>query len=94
MSQIFDVVAVQPLDNFHLQLTFENGVSGQVDIKQLTRFSGVFQPLLNPDYFRQVRVDPNLGTVCWDSGADLDPIVLYSLVSGQPIPAQSQQIVS
>lgn len=85
MSQILDVVAVLPLDDFKLDLTFEDGVSGVVDVKQLIVFTGVFQPLLDPNYFRQVRVDESLGTVCWESGADLDPIVLYSIVTNQPI---------
>lgn len=85
MSQVVDVVGVEPLEDFKLRLTFEDGVSGGVDVKQLVAFTGVFQPLLDPHYFRQVRVDENLGTVCWDNGADLDPIVLYSIVTNQPI---------
>ena len=27
--------------------------------------------------FRSVRVDRGLGTIVWDSGADIDPDVLY-----------------
>jgi len=92
MPQIVDVIAVEPLDDFKLRLTFDDGLSGVVDVKQLTRFSGVFEPLLDPEYFRQVTVDPNLGTVCWNSGADFDPLVLHSIVSGQPIQAESQQM--
>ena len=32
-----------------------------------------------------VQVNPELGTVCWPSGADLDPDVLYALVTGAPV---------
>jgi hypothetical protein len=35
------------------------------------------EPLQNPDYFRRVRVDPELGTVVWPNGDDLDPDVLH-----------------
>lgn len=38
----------------------------------------VFEPLRqDPELFRQVRVDQELGTVVWPNGADLDPDVLH-----------------
>lgn len=37
----------------------------------------VFEPLTDADYFAQVRVDDQLGTVVWPNGADLDPLVLH-----------------
>jgi len=36
-----------------------------------------FIPLKDPDFFSQVRVDPEAGTVVWPNGVDLDPDVLY-----------------
>ncbi len=36
-----------------------------------------FDPLADPDFFAQVRVDDELGTVVWPNGADLDPLVLH-----------------
>ena len=35
------------------------------------------EPLQDPAYFRQVHVDPELGTVVWPNGYDLDPDVLH-----------------
>jgi hypothetical protein len=49
------------------------------------RLDGVFAPLLDPAKFAEVRLNPDLGTVCWPNGADLDPDVLYAWVSGRPI---------
>jgi hypothetical protein len=48
-------------------------------------FTGVFAALQDPKEFAAVYVNPELGTICWPSGADLDPDVLYALVTGQPI---------
>lgn len=81
-----DVVAVQPLDGYRLQLQFEDGVSGVVDISEVVSFTGVFAPLEERSFFVQVRVNPDIGTICWPNEADIDPDVLYSLVTGEPIP--------
>jgi hypothetical protein len=45
-------------------------------------YTGVFAPLLQDDYFRQVTVNTELGTVVWPNGADLCPDVLYSQATG------------
>jgi hypothetical protein len=34
-------------------------------------------PRENPEVFRSVRVDEELGTIVWENGADIDPDVLY-----------------
>lgn len=80
-----DITAVQPLQDYRLHLVFEDGVEGVVNLKDLVQFTGVFEPLLNHQYFETVQVDADLGTVCWKNGADLDPVVLYAAVTQQPI---------
>lgn len=80
-----DIVAVTPLEAYKLHLRFEDGAEGVVDLASHLSFRGVFEPLKHLAYFRQVRVDPDLGTVVWPNGADLDPDVLYSQVTGTPI---------
>jgi len=81
-----DVVEVRPLEGCRLFLRFEDGVQGEVDISSLVKFKGVFAPLKDREFFAQVRVDPEIGTVIWPNGADLDPAVLYALVAGKPLP--------
>lgn len=81
-----DIVQVTPQDNYSLEILFEDGVKGIVNIAELVEFTGVFAPLKAPEYFAQVKVDPDLFTVCWPNGADLDPDVLYSKITGQPLP--------
>jgi len=87
-----DIVAVQPLDRYKLHLTFEDDIEGIVDIAELIEFTGVFEPLRDRAYFAQVTVNPDLGTICWDNGADLDPDVLYSLVANQSLPDYAQSL--
>ena len=82
-----DIVNVQPLDGYQLKLRFEDGAEGLIDVAQLVPLTGVFAALRDRSEFLAVRIDPELGTICWPSGADLDPDVLYSLVTGTAIPS-------
>jgi hypothetical protein len=88
MNMLKDIVEARPLEQHRLYLRFEDGVEGTVDLKDLIRFEGVFAPLQHQTEFERVYVDPELGTICWPNGADLDPVVLYARVTGQPIPFQ------
>ncbi len=80
-----DIVEVKPLGGYRLYLRFEDGVAGELDFAGRLRFEGVFAPLRDPAVFAQARVHPELGTVVWPNGADLDPDVLYAELSGTPI---------
>jgi hypothetical protein len=80
-----DVIEVRPIGDHRIFVKFEDGVQGEVDVAALIRFEGVFAPLRDPARFAEVRVHPELGTLCWPNGADLDPDVLYAKVSGNLI---------
>jgi hypothetical protein len=80
-----DIVEVRPLTQYRVYLRFEDGIEGEVDVAKLIDFSGVFAPLKDRREFAKVRVHPELGTIVWPNGADLDPDVLYAEVTGQPI---------
>jgi Protein of unknown function (DUF2442) len=89
-----DIVMVQPCEHYQLLLRFEDGVEGMVDLAQLIKFSGIFSPLKGQSYFAQVQINPESGTIIWENGADLDPDVLYSIVTGQPIPDYSNTSIA
>lgn len=81
-----EIIEAQPLEGYRLRLRFEDGAAGEIDLQQIIKFEGIFAPLKERVYFLQVRVDPEVGTIVWPNGADLDPLVLYSQVTGIPIP--------
>ena len=80
-----DIIKVKPLKDFHLHLEFEDGAKGEVDIRKLVKFRGVFVALKDETFFAKVEVNPEWGTIFWPNGADLDPDVLYSMVTGEEI---------
>jgi len=79
------VVSVQQTGAYRLRLRFNDGAEGELDVRDEIPFDGVFEPLNDPDFFAQVRVDEELGTIAWPNGADLDPWVLHSRITGIPI---------
>jgi hypothetical protein len=92
---LIDVVDVKPLDGHKVELTFQDGLNAVVDLDRvITRFDGVFSPLKDPEYFRSVRVDPEIGTIVWPNGADLCPDVLYSYASGKPIIVNGERVLN
>jgi hypothetical protein len=86
-----DIVEVEPTRDYRLRLRFEDGVEGEVNLAEMVRFEGVFAPLKDRSEFLKVAVNPELGTICWPNGADLDPDVLYAKVTGEEISVSPQQ---
>lgn len=80
-----DIIEVQYLSNLKIYLRFEDGVEGELDLSSFISFDGIFEPLREPSEFAKVSVHPELGTVVWPNGADLDPDVLYSKLTGKPV---------
>ena len=89
---LIDVAEARAVENHRLYVRFADGVEGEVDLDGLVRWEGVFAPLRDPARFAEVRVDPELGTVVWPNGADLDPDVLYAAVTGRPVDLTSPAV--
>ena len=76
ISTLPRVTSVEPLEGFRLRLTFTDGLVRDVDLSE-DLWGQMAEPLQDPDYFRRVSVDTELGTVVWPNGYDLDPDVLH-----------------
>jgi len=78
--KLVDVVDVRHVRDYVVWLRFEDGSEGEVDLRSSLR-GPVFEPLHDVEYFKQVRVDPELGTITWPNGADIAPETLYERVT-------------
>ncbi len=81
------VEKVRYLDGYRLELQFTDGTKGNIDFhSRIVGRGGVFKPLGEIEFFKQVVVDLETGTLAWPNEVDFCPDVLYSLVTGQAMP--------
>ena len=75
------------IKDYIVELTFSNGSRSELDLRdKVVGRGGVLAELGNIEYFRQVTVDTEAGTLVWPNGVDFCPDVLYSEATGTPIP--------
>jgi len=71
------LLEAKPTEGCRIRLRFDDGVAAEVDFSFLLDFEGVFIPLRDPDFFRQVRIDEGGFTVEWPGEIDFDPAAVY-----------------
>jgi Protein of unknown function (DUF2442) len=80
------VTGVAVVGDHVLRLLFSDGTAGDVDFSA-QRWAGVLEPLNDPSYFAQVKLDAEAGTVVWPGGIDLAPEPLYEQSKAHPLAA-------
>ena len=68
------VIDVKPLDDYKLELTFENEEKRLFDMKPYLS-KGIYNELKDESIFRTVRV--SFDSIEWANKADIDPEFLY-----------------
>ncbi|MBU9711686.1 DUF2442 domain-containing protein [Evansella tamaricis] len=72
-----EVIDVKVIKHYKLLVTFDNRVRKIVNIEPFIK-GPMFQPLTRKEFFREVMVDREAGTIVWPNEADIDPEVLYN----------------
>lgn len=74
--------SVEHVEGYTIHVKFGDGTEADIDLK--TEIWGeVFEPLKDPEVFRRFKLDEELNTVTWPSGADLAPEFLYEKAAQQ-----------
>ena len=76
---MLDVTEVRHVRDYVLWIRFEDGSEGEVDLRSSLR-GPVFEPLRDIAFFKQVKVDHELGTIVWPNGADIAPETLHQRI--------------
>src|SRR5437660_12881702 len=66
------VIEARYVAGYTIWLRFSDGAEGEVDLTEELR-GPIFEPLRNPELFRQFAVHPELRTLVWPNGADFAP---------------------
>ena len=84
---------VRHMRDYILEIAFTDGAVAELDFRRrVAGRGGVFAPLQNPDYFKQVAVDSEAGTLVWPNGVDFCPDVLYAEATGKSIDELGTQL--
>lgn len=80
------VTDVRHVKDYTLEIRFSDGKAAELDFRhRVVGRGGVFAPLESVNFFRQVAVDREAGTLVWPNGVDLCPDVLYAEATGKAI---------
>lgn len=75
MKYLPSVTKAKYVNNFVIELTFDDGTTSAVDFSKWVDDSEVFEPLKKKSFFKKFFLDGN--TVAWPNGADIAPETLY-----------------
>ena len=73
---IHRVTAFEQTAPYTLSIRFEDGVSRTINFEPILH-GELFGPLRDPKEFARVRIDREVHTLVWPSGADFDPAILH-----------------
>ena len=72
------LIEAKPTEGYAVHVRFEDSMSADVDLSYLLEYGGIFEPLRDPEYFRQLKADRDAGTIVWPNEADIAPETLYA----------------
>lgn len=72
------LIEAVPLEDHGVHLRFADGLAADVDLTYLLDYGGVFEPLRDLDFFRELFIDGP--TIAWPNEADIAPETLYDHV--------------
>jgi hypothetical protein len=73
---IHRVTSFQQTAPYTLRVEFDDGLSRVIDCDSILH-GELFGPLREPSEFARVKLDAEVKTLVWPSGADFDPAVLH-----------------
>lgn len=84
---IHDLVSATYKGGYKIEVRFDDGKGGIVDFSPYLDKGGVFNHFKNIDFFRQFKVNEELGVLTWQNQIDIAPETLYAEATKTPLPS-------
>jgi len=81
-----DVISANYRGGYKIEVEFEDGAKGVVDFSKYLSKSGVFEKFKDLEFFKNFKIDEELGVLAWEDEIDIAPETLYSEATGTPLP--------
>ncbi|MEZ4663088.1 MAG: DUF2442 domain-containing protein [Caldilineaceae bacterium] len=76
-EELYDVIGFEIVGDYTLLIRFDDETERRINFEP-TLMGPLFGPLRDLSLFNQVKLDTDIGTLVWPTGADIDPTVLHN----------------
>jgi hypothetical protein len=81
-----DVISAKYKGGYKIEVTFEDSASGIVDFSKYLLEGGVFEKFKDMEFFKNFKINEELGVLTWEDEIDIAPETLYSEATNSPLP--------
>ena len=75
----YHIVEARYISGHLIWLRFRDGTAGEIDLQSVLE-GPIFEPIHDPEVFRQFQIHPDFHTLVWPNGADIAPEFLHDNV--------------
>lgn len=75
-QDLHEVTNFEIIGDYTIRLTFDDSSKQTINFEPIL-LGPIFGPLRDLNLFNEVKLDSDLGTLVWPTGADIDPTVLH-----------------
>jgi hypothetical protein len=88
---IHDVVSASYKGEYRIEVTFDDDKRGVVDFSKYLHKGGVFERFNDIGFFKNFKINKELGVLTWQDEIDIAPETLYAEATGTSLPSWMQK---